>query len=323
MLPTPRGPVKVDVIEVSERADSHEIEDPTDRLYEMSHAWAYRTASQVEIVVVGPDLVPVVSAVAHVAEPGPLVAMKLQAVLLRSTAKEGTDLLDIVAILLDPAARDAALTQLAACDPVIAADAALHSERWFTEQIERTFNRIRAAGGGDIGRDELTLVADLIQQQRDADSPPDPNYGRPLRISGRCHDLRALSGRVEGRRDGVEIVVEEVGVRVQGHRRGGVPEHPLDRLDVRPRAHCEARRGVSQVVRRQPWEVLRPGPTSTTANCSSSGASHAAASARHVAGSPRPVTGSPWRACQVLTAACVASVNVPSLALEGIPNRGL
>ena len=163
LLPTPRGPVKVDVIEVSERPDSQEIEDPTDRLYEMSHAWAFRTASQVEIVVVGPDLVPVVSAVAHVAEPGPLVAMKLQAVLLRSTAKEGTDLLDIVTILLDPSARDAALAQLAECDPVIAADAALHSERWFTEQIDRTINRVRAAGGADIGREELTLVADLIQ----------------------------------------------------------------------------------------------------------------------------------------------------------------
>lgn len=163
LLPTPRGPVKVDVIEVSEREDSREIEDPTDRLYEMSHAWAYRTASMVEIVVVGPDLVPLVSAVAHVAEPGPLVAMKLQAVLLRPTAKEGTDLLDVVAILLDPAARDAALTQLAECDQVIAADAALHTERWFTEQIDRTINRVRAVGGGDIGREELTLVADLIR----------------------------------------------------------------------------------------------------------------------------------------------------------------
>ncbi len=163
LLPTPRGPVKVDVIEVSERPDSHDIEDPTDRLYEMSHAWAYRTASQVEIVAVGPELVPLVSAVAYVAEPGPLVAMKLQAVLLRPTAKEGTDLLDIVTILLDPAARDIALTQLAECDQVIAADAALHSERWFIEQIDRTVNRVRAAGGSDIGREELTLVADLIQ----------------------------------------------------------------------------------------------------------------------------------------------------------------
>lgn len=163
MLPTARGPVKVDVIEVIERPDSHEIEDPTDRLYEMSHAWAFRTASAVDVDVLGPDGVPVISAVAHVAEPGPLVAMKLQAVLLRSTAKEGTDLLDIVAILLDPVARDAALTQLVECDPVIAADAALHSRRWFTEQIDRTLNRIRAAGGRDIGRDELTLVADLIQ----------------------------------------------------------------------------------------------------------------------------------------------------------------
>jgi len=101
--------------------------------------------------------------VARVAEPGPLVAMKLQAVLLRSTPKEGTDLLDIVTILLDPVARDVALAQLAGCDPVIAADAVLHAHRWFVEQVDRTLRLIRAAGGLEIGRDEIALVAALLE----------------------------------------------------------------------------------------------------------------------------------------------------------------
>src|SRR5665648_745048 len=157
---TPSGPVRVDVIDVP---GSPDIEDPTDRLYEMAHAWAFRTATELRIDVLGSDGQSPVSAVARVAEPGPLVAMKLQAVLLRSTAKEGTDLLDIVTILLDPVARDVALTQLAGCDPVIAADAALHAHRWFVEQVDRTLRLIRAAGGLEIGRDEIALVAALLE----------------------------------------------------------------------------------------------------------------------------------------------------------------
>lgn len=150
-----------DVIEVAQRSDSRQIEDPTDRLYEMAHAWAYRTATEVEIVADAGDGSSV-RALARVAEPGPLVAMKLQAVLLRSTAKEGTDLLDIVTVVLDPTARESALRQLARCDPVIAQDAALHSRRWFVEQTDRTLRLISAAGGIGIGRDEVELVAVLL-----------------------------------------------------------------------------------------------------------------------------------------------------------------
>lgn len=160
---TPSGPVRVDVIDVIDALASSYIEDPTDRLYEMAHAWAYRTATELRIDVLGSGRQSMVSAVARVAEPGPLVAMKLQAVLLRSKAKEGTDLLDIVTILLDPAARDVALAQLAECDPVIAADAALHAHRWFAEQVDRTLRLIRAAGGLEIGRDEIALGADLLE----------------------------------------------------------------------------------------------------------------------------------------------------------------
>jgi hypothetical protein len=160
---TPSGPVRVDVIDVIDAPDSSDIEDPTDRLYEMAHAWAFRTATELRIDALGSDRQSIVSAVARVAEPGPLVAMKLQSVLLRSTAKEGTDLLDIVTILLDPATRDVALGQLAQCDPAIAADAALHAHRWLVEQVDRTVRLVRAAGGLETGRDEIALVAALLE----------------------------------------------------------------------------------------------------------------------------------------------------------------
>jgi hypothetical protein len=160
---TPSGAVRVDVIDVIDVPESSDIEDPTDRLYEMAHAWAFRTATDLRIVAVGSDRQSTVSAVARVAEPSPLVAMKLQAVLLRSTAKEGTDLMDIVTILLDPVSRGVALEQLAGCDPVIAADAALHAHRWFVEQVDRTLRLIRAAGGLETGHDEIALVATLLE----------------------------------------------------------------------------------------------------------------------------------------------------------------
>jgi hypothetical protein len=160
---TPSGVVRVDVIDVIDAPDSSEIEDPTDRLYEMAHAWAFRTATDLRIDAVGSDRRSTVSAVARVAEPGPLVAMKLQAVLLRSTAKEGTDLMDIVTIMLDPVSRDVALEQLAGCDPVIAGDVALHAHRWFVEQVDRTLRLIRAAGGLETGRDEIALVVTLLE----------------------------------------------------------------------------------------------------------------------------------------------------------------
>ena len=38
-----------------------------------------------------------------VAEPGPLITMKLQSIMNRGAAKEGTDLLDIIRLCLDPA----------------------------------------------------------------------------------------------------------------------------------------------------------------------------------------------------------------------------
>jgi hypothetical protein len=54
---------------------------------------------------------------------------------------------------------------------------------------------------------------------------------------------RSRSG-VQAVGDGIQIVVEQARVDVQGHRRGGVAEHALDRLAVRPGLDREARCGV-------------------------------------------------------------------------------
>jgi hypothetical protein len=51
--------------------------------------------------------------------------------------------------------------------------------------------------------------------------------------------------------DRLEVVVEQVGVHVEGHRRLRVPEHPLYRLYVRAGGHGQAHRGVTQLVRVQ------------------------------------------------------------------------
>ena len=60
-----------------------------------------------------------------------------------------------------------------------------------------------------------------------------------------------MSGRglVESRRDIVEVFAEEPGVDVEGHRGGGVAEHPLNGLDVGAGGDGEAGGGVAQVVR--------------------------------------------------------------------------
>jgi len=97
LAPTPQGAVQVDVREVSD-ADLNPLpQDPTDRLHVLAHDWAAQTASPLRLRT---DAYEVEVAVA---EPGPLVAMKLQALMKRPSDKEATDLLDIVRLTLDPA----------------------------------------------------------------------------------------------------------------------------------------------------------------------------------------------------------------------------
>jgi hypothetical protein len=103
-----------------------------------------------------------VAATASVAEPGPLIAMKLQAVVNRSTEKQGTDLLDIIRLTLDPLTRPSALAQIGQVADWIAADIALHVDLWFARRRSQTIGLIRAVGGGDVVLDDLDLVAELL-----------------------------------------------------------------------------------------------------------------------------------------------------------------
>lgn len=92
------GSVQVDVLHVTD-ADIHDLpDDPTDRLHVLAHAWAAATAT--ELVLSATEMPRLAVAVA---ESGALIAMKLQSIMNRGAAKEGTDLLDIVRLSLDQA----------------------------------------------------------------------------------------------------------------------------------------------------------------------------------------------------------------------------
>lgn len=95
LLPTRHGAVKVDVLEVRQVELDRPSDDPGDRLHASAHAWAHDSATDLAIEVMtraGER----VEAVAPAAEPVPLIAMKLQAVMNRAVNKQRTDLLDIV-----------------------------------------------------------------------------------------------------------------------------------------------------------------------------------------------------------------------------------
>jgi hypothetical protein len=161
LLPTPYGAVKVDVLEVRQVELDQPSEDPGDRLHAAAHAWANDTATDltIEVICMNGEHVEVS---APVAESGPLIAMKLQAVMNRSVDKQGTDLLDIVRLTFDEATRPAALAQIRAVDAAVAYDIALHVDLWFVRRRQDTILRIRNAAGPDVTLDDLDLVAELL-----------------------------------------------------------------------------------------------------------------------------------------------------------------
>jgi hypothetical protein len=161
LLPTPYGAVKVDVLEVRQVELDRPSDDPGDRLHASAHAWAHDTATELTIEVVrgrGERI----EATTPVAEPGPLIAMKLQAIMNRSTTKQGTDLLDIMRIAFDAETRTAALSQIAAIESAMASDIATHVDFWLVRQRRRSLQWIKAAGGADITLDDLDLAAELL-----------------------------------------------------------------------------------------------------------------------------------------------------------------
>lgn len=105
----------------------------------------------------------VAEALVDVAEPGPLVATKLQALPNRSSAKEATDLLDIVRLALDQRVGATARAQLAAANGQLKADAIRHVQRWFADRADRSLRPIHSIPQGrSIDIDRLALVGELL-----------------------------------------------------------------------------------------------------------------------------------------------------------------
>lgn len=161
LLPTDFGPVKIDVLEVRQVELDEPSDDPGDRLHASSHAWASDTATDLTIEVVRRDGARV-EVTTRVAEPGPLIAMKLQAVMNRSMEKQGTDLLDIVRLTFDEGTRPAALAQVGGVADDMARDIAMHVDLWFVRRRAQALSWIRAAGADDVSVDDLELVSELL-----------------------------------------------------------------------------------------------------------------------------------------------------------------
>jgi hypothetical protein len=161
LLLTPYGAVKVDVLEVRQAEIDQPSDDPGDRLHASAHAWANDSATDLTIEVSsrGGEHVEVTT---PVAEPGPLIAMKLQAVMNRSVDKQGTDLLDIIRLAVDQDTRPVAMAQIAGVADTIASDIALHVDLWLVRRRQQVLQWIRKAGGGDVTAEDLELVAELL-----------------------------------------------------------------------------------------------------------------------------------------------------------------
>jgi hypothetical protein len=161
LLPTVYGKVKVDVLEVRQVEIDEPSDDPGDRLHAFAHAWASDSATEATIEV-APLSGAHVEVSALVAEPGPLVAMKLQAIMNRAAAKQGSDLQDVARLILDDQVRPAALDQLGGCGTSAAADIALHVDLWLVRRRRQALRWIHDAGGTDLTLDDLDLVAELL-----------------------------------------------------------------------------------------------------------------------------------------------------------------
>lgn len=158
LVATPAGQVQVDVLEVTDAELTNLPEDPTDRLHVLSHAWGAATATPV--IIRADDMAELTVAVA---QPGPLIAMKLQSVMNRGASKEATDLLDIIRLTLDATAGPMSRSELETTDPQLRRDAALHATRWFDQHAERSLQLIRAVPEGrDTTLDDLRLVGVLL-----------------------------------------------------------------------------------------------------------------------------------------------------------------
>jgi len=167
-IPTPSGMVQVDIIEITDAELSQLPEDQTDRLAVLSHAWAIETATPLRIRAAAPLPEASTEVLASIAEPGPLIAMKLQSIMNRPADKERTDLLDIIRLTLDRDAGPSALAQLRNATPQLAADARLHASRWFADLKDHSLRRVRELPeGSDVDADAVQLVGELLLAELD------------------------------------------------------------------------------------------------------------------------------------------------------------
>lgn len=170
LLPTAYGDVKVDVLEVRQAELDQPSDDAGDRLHASAHAWANDTATEltIEVVLSSGTSIEVTS---PVAEPGPLVAMKLQAIMNRGVEKQGTDLQDIIRLTFDERTRPAALAQIGAVDDAVARDIAQHVDHWFVRKQREALRWIHRAGGDEVVADDLALVAELLGEAAGRPAP--------------------------------------------------------------------------------------------------------------------------------------------------------
>lgn len=162
IISTKAGDIRVDTLEISADQLNDLPPDPTDRLYLLAHDWALRTATKLCIRAVD-DIGRISEATVLVAEPGPLITTKLQALPNRTYQKEATDVVDIVRLTLDHHTGPVVREQLRLADGQIRADAAMHVERWFGERADRTERLVSSIPSGrDITTDTVALVGELL-----------------------------------------------------------------------------------------------------------------------------------------------------------------
>ncbi len=146
-----RGRVRVDVLELRVADLERDFTDATDRLEATAHRWTLETATQLQIQATSDPFAladdgDTVRAVALVACPGPLVAMKLKASVDRGTSKAATDLLGVVRLVTDPETAPDALDDFERVDSQLRADVAEHARLQFEQREGRTRQLIRGLG---------------------------------------------------------------------------------------------------------------------------------------------------------------------------------
>jgi hypothetical protein len=101
----------------------------------------------------------------RVAEPGPLIAMKLQALPNRPSDKEATDLLDICRLMLDRSTAQRARYQLAGAETQLRDDALRHVGLWFGSNASASASRMkRIPEGQDTTRDDVLFIGELLSE---------------------------------------------------------------------------------------------------------------------------------------------------------------